>query len=274
MKSKAIILAVSFMILFSGVLFVSSKYANAEHYLGEGYNQIQETLQQINILIELQPSEDTFWIIEKDELSLGTDNLNRNIIRIVKQIEKSYYNETSGKNETFLQNETIRLLVVEEGLEETIKDSRWIEIRGLLLDMQEDISSTQTLINEYNSMQSQLTSMAGYVDEDNEKQEIKFFNMNTEALQWTEQEIVDSYVNENGLGGSEVSISDVVQAGYVMAGIPISGVSEEFRTLANELRDKDTDEISPAFLVMKNEFNEIASKANGIYGEEIISLLD
>ncbi len=259
LKINKFVLITLILVVLIGAAFVNSKYGEAHGYLGESYTQIHETIEQIEQIIELQPSENIFWITEGNQ------------VIIIEQIEESYYNESTGKDETIKVNVT--LAKVDKRLTEIVDDQRWIEIRDSLKDLQNKINSTQVVIEDYNSMQNRLAQMAGYIDEDNDEQEIIFGNMEIESF-FNESEIINSYANENNLNPLDVTISDVVAAGYVFKGILILGVGDEFRDLAYEIRDKDMNEISPSFLDMKSKVNEIAKKVNGVYGNEIISFCE
>lgn len=259
LKINKFVLITLILVVLIGTVFVNSKYGGAQGYLGGSYSQIHGTIEQIDQIIELQPSENVFWITEGNQ------------VIIVEQIEEFYYNESTGKNETIKVN--ITLAKVDKRLTEIIDDQRWIEIRNSLKDLQGKINSTQLMIDNYNSMQNRLTQMAGYVDEDNDEQETRFGNMWIESF-FNESEIINSYANENNLNSSKVTISDVVVAGYMFRGILISGVSNEFRNLAHEIMDKDINDISPSFLDMKGDVNEIAKKVNGVYGDEIIPVCE
>ena len=157
----------------------------------------------------------------------------------------------------------VTLAKVDKRLTEIVDDERWIEIRNSLKDLQTKIDSTQLTIEDYNSMQKQLTQMVGNEED--------FSNMWIEAF-FEESEIINDYASENSLDSLIVTISDVVGAGYLFRGVPISGVSNEFRNLAHEIRDKDMNEILPSFLDMRGDVNGIGNKVNDIYGGETISV--
>jgi len=250
LKINKFVLITGILVILLGVTFVSSKYLEADYYLGESYRQIQETIDQIDQIIELQESEDVFWIIEG------------NLVTIVKQTTR----------EAEIVNVT--LAEVDKRLTEIVDDERWVEIRDSLKDLQNKIDSAQLMIEDHNNMQEQLAQMVGVTitNEISDEQEIKLFNMNSEAF-FEESDIINSYANENGLDSSTITISDVVDAGYVYSGIPISGISEGFRNLAREIKDKSL-EIRSSFLDMRGDVNEIGKKVNDIYDEETISVCE
>ena len=172
------------------------------------------------------------------------------------------YNEVSKlSNEVdkvlYLQeNESI---VIDDELSILIENEKWLDVKASIEELQSRIVETQGFVDEYNGLQLDLLEDMGGEN----------FNAIWYFSKINESEIIDSYANENSLDSSVLSMSDVIDAGYVFRGYIVIEVSDYQRETFEKTFELES-AIEDSLVSMAKIVNDIGADINEIYGEKVI----